>query len=98
MWQAGRQPHSSDFILWTWTLHQVPSALVLMLLVTHRTGIRRYGGVTFVPLASKTLTQQSSLERERFGYDCSLSSLKRNRCVPGHISFVHVSDLLRLLS
>ncbi len=48
MWQAGpHRTHSSDFILWTWTLPQVlrcsrPSAARL---ISHRTGTRRYGEV-----------------------------------------------------
>ncbi len=89
MRQAGpHRTHSSDFILWTWTL----------LLVWVHTGTHRYGGVVLTfPIAS--LTQRSSLERERSVMNATSVPWRGNeRCVPGHISFMPVSDLLRLLS
>ncbi len=68
MWQAGpHRTYTSDFILWTWTLPQVPrcSHPSAARLISHRTGTRRYGGVVLTfPIAVK-LTQRSSLERER---------------------------------
>ncbi len=48
MRQAGPHcTHSSYFILWTWTLPQVPrcSRPSAARLISHRTGTRRYGGV-----------------------------------------------------
>ncbi len=48
MRQAGpHRTHSSDFILWTWTLPQVPrySRPRVARLISHRTGTRRYGDV-----------------------------------------------------
>ncbi len=63
MRQAGpRRTHSSDFILWTWTLRcSRPSAARL---ISHRTGTRRYGGVVLMfPIAVK-LTQQ----RDQWAY------------------------------
>ncbi len=76
-----------------------PSALVLVLLIWFHTGQALIAMVVlhFVPLASKTLTQRSSLERE-----CSVTTVVsvpwrgNERCVPGYISFVPVSELLRL--
>ncbi len=66
MWQAGpHRTHSSDFILWTWTLPQVPkcSRTSAARLISQRTGTRRYGDVVLtIPIAF--LTQRSSLERE----------------------------------
>ncbi len=67
MRQAGpHRTHSTDLILWTWTLPQVPkcSRPSAACLISHRTGTRRYGGVVLTfPIAS--LTQRISLERER---------------------------------
>ncbi len=63
--------YSSDFILWTWTLPQVPkcSRPSAAHLISHRTGTRRYGGIVLTfPIAS--LTQGSSLERE-----CSVTTV-----------------------
>ncbi len=57
--------HSSDFILWTWTLPQVPkcSRPSAARLISHRTGTRCYGRVVLTfPIAF--LMQRSSLERE----------------------------------
>ncbi len=92
--------HLSDFILWTWTLPQVPkcSRPSAARLISHRTGTRRYGGVVLTfPIAF--LTQRSSLERERSVTTVTSVPWRGNeRCVPGHISFVPVGDLLRLLS
>ncbi len=82
MQQAGPQrTHSSDFILWTWTLPQVPKCSRPSTARKIHTGQALIAMVVlhFVPLASKTLTQQSSLERKTFGYDCNLGSLKRER-------------------
>ncbi len=99
MWQAGpHRTHSSDFILWTWTLPQVPRCFrpSAALLISHRTGTRRYGDVVLT-LPKAFLTQRSSLERERSVTTVTSVPWRGNeRCVPGHISFVPVSDLLRL--
>ncbi len=64
--------HSSDFILWTWTLPQVPKCSRPSAARKIHTGQVLVAMVVlhFVPLASKTLTL-------RFGYDCKLGSLKR---------------------
>ncbi len=46
--EAGpHRTHSSDFILWTWTLPQVPrcSRPSAARFISHRTGTRRYGDV-----------------------------------------------------
>ncbi len=50
-----------------------------------------------IPLVSKTLTQRSSLERERSVMTITLVPWRGNKhCVPGHPSFVPVGNLLRL--
>ncbi len=99
MWQAGpHRTHSSDFILWTWTLPQVPrcSHPSAARLISHRTGTRRYGDVVLT-LPKAFLTQRSFLERERSVTTVTSVPWRGNeRCVPGHISFLPVSDLLRL--
>ncbi len=101
MRQAGpHRTHLSDFIIWTWTLPQVPkcSCPSAARLISHRTGTRRYGGVVLMfPIAF--LKQRSSLEREHSVTTVTSVPWRGNeRCVPGHISFVPVGDLLRLLS
>ncbi len=60
-------------------------------------GTRHDGGVILMfPIVSKS-TQRSSLERERSVMTVNSVSWRGNeRCVPGHISFVPVGDLLRL--
>ncbi len=47
---AGWSSHSSDFIIWTWTLPQVPrcSCPSAARLISHRTGTRRYGDVVLM--------------------------------------------------
>ncbi len=101
MRKAGpHRTHSSDFILWTWTLPQVPkySRPSAACLISHRTGTRCYGGVVLMfPIAF--LMQRSSLEREHLITTVTSVPWRGNEhCVPGHISFVPVGDLLRLLS
>ncbi len=65
-------------------------------LISHRTGTRRYGGVVLTfPIAS--LMQRSSLERERPVTTLTSVPWRGNeRCVPGHMSFMPVGNLLRL--
>ncbi len=91
--------HSSDLILWTWTLPQVPkcSRPSAARQISHRAGTRRYGGVILTfPKASKS-TQLISLEREHSVTTVTSVPWRGNeRCVLGHISFVPVGDLLRL--
>ncbi len=68
MRQAGpHRTHSSDFILWTWTLPQVPKCSRPSAARKIHTGQALVAMVVlhFVPLAYKTLTQRSSLERKR---------------------------------
>ncbi len=78
-----------------------PSALVLVLLV--RFTQDRHSSLWWccidVPKALELLTQRSSLERKRSITTVTSVPWRGNECcVPGHISFVPVSDLLRLLS
>ncbi len=87
----------------TWTLPKVPkcSRSSAAHLISHRTGTRRYGGVVLTfPISlslSLSLTQWSSLERERPVTTVTPVRWRGNeRCVPGHMSFVPVGDLLRL--
>ncbi len=67
MRQAGpHRTHSSDCILWTWTLPQVPRCPrpSAARLISQRTGTCRYGGVVLTfPIVVK-LTQRSSFFRE----------------------------------
>ncbi len=74
MRQAGpHHTHSSDFIIWTWTLPQVPKC-------SCPSAARRYGGVILTfPEASKTLMQRNSLERECKVTTVNLGFLKRER-------------------
>ncbi len=68
MRQAGpHRTHFSEFILWTWTLPQVPKCSRPSAARLIQTGQAVVAMVVlhFIPLASKTLTQWSSLERER---------------------------------
>ncbi len=66
------------------------------LLISHRTGTRRYGDVVLT-LPKAFLTQRSSLEREHSVTTVTSVPWRGNeRCIPGHISFLPVSDLLRL--
>ncbi len=100
MRQAGpHRTHSSDFILGPGLYPRFQSALVLVLLVrfTQDRHSSLWWCCTDVPIAC--FTQRSSLEREHSVTTVTSVPWKGNeRCVPGHISFVPVSGLLRLLS
>ncbi len=68
MRQAGpHRTHSSDFIIWTWTLPQVTKCSCPSADRKIHTGqaLVAMGVLHFIPLASKTLMQRISLERER---------------------------------
>ncbi len=82
MRQVGpHRTHSSDFILWTWTLPQVPkwSRSSAAFYISHRAGTRRYGGVILTFPQHQNRRNVSSPERECSGYDCNLGSLKREQ-------------------
>ncbi len=89
--------HSSDFIIWTWTLPQVPrcSRPSAAHLISHRTGTRRYGDVVLT-FPKRVLRNGVPLKGNVRLYNCNLGSLKRK--VPGLISFVPVSDFFKLVT
>ncbi len=96
---GSHRTHSSDFILWTWTLPQVPwcSHSSAALYILHRTGTRRYGGVILAFPKRQNRRNESSLERERSVTTVTSVPWRGNeRCIPCHTSFMPVGNLLRL--
>ncbi len=93
-------PHTFvRFYSLTWTLPQVPKCSRPSAARKIHTGQALVAMVMLYWRSQSVFTQWSSLERERSVTTVTSVPWRGNeRCIPGHISFVPVSDLLRLLS